>query len=195
MSLGQINLGSTLGDYISSLAKLPEVQTVVEVGAWNGLGSTRCVLDGLAGKEDYLFKSYECNLDMYVKAVGNNNLNANFQIIHGKLVEERDITDWFDINTLTAEQLGWLKGDLHWMSSSPNVFHTIPEKIDLLILDGGEFSTYKEWLLLKDRVTYVVLDDVLCLKTKRIRQELLGTCEILLDCLTERNGFFIGKIK
>ena len=63
-------------------------------------------------------------------------------------------------------------------------------EIDLLILDGGEFSTYSEFQLLKSRVTkYVVLDDIFTRKCKKILQEVQSSNEFeVIYFSTERNG-------
>ena len=184
---------------ISAMSAREDVHVIVEIGTWNGMGSTQCVLQGLKNKTDYLFKSYECNKERSLESIENNqgnpDLGSKFIIISGKLVDEKEMTDWFDVNSLSVGQKQWLQKDIEWMSEVPNVLDTVPEKIDLLILDGGEFSTYKEWMLLKDRTRYVVMDDTTQLKTKRIRQEMIDGKEwnILVDCLTERNGFLVAE--
>lgn len=188
-----------ISKYITSLTATDDVKNIVEIGTWNGMGSTKCVLEGLKNKTDYMFKSYECWVEMYQEAIENNKelLNEKFAIINGKIVNESEITDWFDINSLDSDRKQWLKQDLERMAKVPNVFDTIPITIDLLILDGGEFSTYKEWLLLKDRTNYVILDDTKELKTRRIRQEIIDNpnYKVLADCPNERNGFMVGKLK
>jgi hypothetical protein len=185
--------------YITSLAAREDVHNIIEIGTWNGMGSTRCVLDGIRNKNSYVFVSYECFDEMYNEAIYNNKdyLSNNFRIIRGKIVNESDIYDWFDINSLNGDQQQWLKQDMERMARVPNVFNTIPDIIDLLILDGGEFSTYKEWLLLKDRTKYIVMDDTTCLKSKKIREEIMGNprYKIIADCLTERNGYLVGKLR
>jgi len=195
---GQINYeDGMLGKHIVNIAKRADVKTVVEVGTWNGLGSTRCVLFGCSNKHDYSFKSYECCKEKYEEAIKNNEekLCDEFQIIYGKLVSELTITDWFDKDTLSEEQKKWLQQDLEWMKKAPNVLSTVPTHIDLLILDGGEFSTYKEWQILKDRVHYIVLDDTNCLKTQKIRQEIIDDNNVVIaDDLYERNGYFVGRL-
>jgi len=70
----------------------------------------------------------------------------------------------------------------------------IPEQIDFLILDGGEYSTYLEWTKLKERISYVALDDTKMRKTKRIVEEcMLDDSFELITSSGERNGFHIFK--
>jgi hypothetical protein len=185
---GQINYeDNKLGKYIVQIAENPNVKTIVEIGTWNGLGTTRCVLHGFqkANKTDYNFISLECSPEMHAEAIKNNanNLNKNFKIIFGKVVSENDITSWFDVNSLSSEQKDWLRQDIIWMKNVPNVIETLPKKIDFLILDGGEFSTYLEWTALKDRVKYIALDDTSSLKCKKVREEILVSTDfkILVD--------------
>ena len=57
---GQINYeDNKLGKFIVQIAENPNVKTIVEIGTWNGLGTTRCVLHGFqkANKTDYNFIS------------------------------------------------------------------------------------------------------------------------------------------
>ena len=183
--------------YITSLASRSDVHNIVEIGTWNGMGSTRCVLEGLESKSDYIFQSYECFIEMYNEAIENNRgkLGEKFKIICGKIVDEGEITDWFDVDGLNQEQKGWLQQDIDRMSNVKNVLDTVPSVIDLLILDGGEFSTYKEWLMLRERTRYFVLDDTTCLKSKRIREEVLSSPlhVVISDNLNERNGYLVGR--
>jgi hypothetical protein len=176
---GQINFeDNELGRYIVDICKYDDVKNIVEVGTWNGLGTTRCVIEGIrqSNKQDYRFISIECNKVMYDEAIINNKNNVcdNIKFIYGKIVDESVIDKWFDLSTLSQEQIGWLSQDIEWMKQVPNIIEYIPHKIDFLILDGGEFSTYPEWLILKDRVKYVALDDTTQLKCSKIREEILN---------------------
>ena len=202
MSQGQINYeDNQLGKHIVNICKLPDVKTIVEIGTWNGLGSTRCVIQGIneSKKIDYNFISIECNHDMYIEALKNNpHAHNNIKFIYGKIVNENIIDKWFNVNDLTQEQYGWLLQDIEWMKQVPNVYDNLPAIIDFLILDGGEFSTYPEWLALKHKVRYVALDDVTQLKCKRLRDEILNDVnyEIIDDNIAgSRYGYTIFKLK
>ena len=199
---GQINFeDNPLGKHIVEICSKPDVNTIIEVGTWNGCGTTRCILEGVKNKpkDSYIVKSYECSPEMYEQAVRNNQniIHERFQLLFGKLVEENLITTWFDVGQLTWQQNEWLKQDINWMSNVPNLLHTVPEKIDFLILDGGEYATYIEWLALKDRFTYCALDDVNVLKCAKIREEVLGDpqYEIIEDNAKVNYGFMVFKRK
>jgi tyrosine-protein phosphatase YwqE len=107
---------------------------------------------------------------------------------------------WFDFDDLDKKVYirEWYDNDLEKMKTSKNVLSEIPKEIDLLILDGGEFSTYPEWNKLKNRTKIVVLDDTNYHKCSKIVQEILDdvnykSLHVVKD---DRNGFCVfEKIK
>ena len=194
---GQLNFEtSVLGKALVDLAKKDSIKTIVEIGTWNGMGSTRCIMEGLKDRSDYLFHSYECCEERYQEAIVNYKdvLGYHFRIILGKLVNEQDVKEWLNGQDLSDREKTWLVVDLENMAAVENVISTVPTEIDLLLLDGGEFSTYAEFNLLKDRSKIIALDDTRTRKCKRIKQELISSnCEVLLDS-DERNGVTIFRI-
>ena len=68
----------------------------------------------------------------------------------------------------------WYLKDLQHLKASINLIKKLPDEIDFLILDGGEWSTYPEWERLKDRTKIVFLDDIDTFKTRKIRSEILS---------------------
>ena len=44
-----------ISKHITSLAARDDVVNIIEIGTWNGMGSTRCVLNGLQNKQNYKF--------------------------------------------------------------------------------------------------------------------------------------------
>ena len=51
---GQITISSDTGHHIIKLLDdkcEEEINTIVEIGTWNGLGSTLCILEGIKGKK------------------------------------------------------------------------------------------------------------------------------------------------
>jgi hypothetical protein len=210
---GQINLGTNLGDHIYRLAQRPDIQTIVEIGTWNGLGSTLCVLEAIkdSSKEFISIEAYkemcltaERNLRQFQKSYG-----GRFKLLNGTIITPEDLK-WIDIQRITEEvKQGiapneihvehfkiWLQRDIETIACADNILHLMPKNIDMLILDGGEYSTYPEWLKLKDRTRIFVLDDTRLLKCKRIRQEMLDSnkYKVIVDNISERNGYTILEI-
>lgn len=201
---GQINLNTNLGKIIYDLVSKNNFNTVVDIGTWNGLGTTYCVLKALEDSNNTntklitielykeMFEAAKINLANYLS-------NPNFKMLLGRIVEFEEVY-WFYHKKETANftdphaQL-WYYTDMKLLIESTNVLSEIPDKIDLLILDGGEYTTYLEWQILKDRVNLFVLDDTNILKCAKIKKEILSDnkYKILYDVTNERNGYLIGR--
>lgn len=206
---GQIGRDSDFGKKIYELCKLEHVNTIVEIGTWNGQGSTKCVMDALIEKitEKTEFYSLEANKEMYEKAkiywdnflsLRNFIIKEKIILLHGKIIEKNDLMSIEELKKLVDYDSRWdiwLEEDKKSLDSCKNVLKQIPEKIDLLILDGGEFSTLAEFKILGKRSKYIACDDTRMLKCREIRNILLKDEQhvCLVDNQNERNGFSIFK--
>ena len=217
MQIGQINFNNS-GKQIYDICSREDVVNIVEVGTWNGMGSTMCILKALIdSKIDKNFISIELQTNMYNEALSNLkemsdttgiDYLSKVKIINGSLIDFKEVF-WFDhtivencmksgvddvVNGISAahESLYYAE-DMRQLRDSANCFNQMPKTIDVLLLDGGGFTTYPEWCKLKERTKIVILDDTLTMKTKKIRQEILDSNEYLtiFDDLNERVGFSI----
>jgi hypothetical protein len=196
MILGQINIGSPAGEVIRKISSREDVDTIVEIGTWNGAGSTRCVIDALRTNTKAKFYSLECNKGQFELAKLNNpNLSnlPNVNLIFGRIVNEEDL----DILNLNQEEVGFLAQDVQAMRGCSNVIELLPSSISFLILDGGEFSTQAEFKKLIERTNFIFLDDTRVRKNKKNRQHLIESDEfiVLEDHLNDRNGWSLFKRK
>jgi hypothetical protein len=202
---GQINRGSSLGEIIYNLCLQDDIKTIVEIGTWNGMGSTKCIYDAvLDKKEEYLVYTLECNAEFYQKCLENyKNLPKldNFNFILGTIVDPEENIDpisnfddkFFQQYSREAQSI-WRNEDVENCKKSKNVLDIIPEKIDLLILDGGEFSGLSEYQKLKDRSTYFILDDTNVIKNYEVAKSIRNNNEFqLLHESNERNGYLVAK--
>jgi len=74
----------------------------------------------------------------------------------------------------------------------------MPDKIDLLLLDGGEFSTLSEFNKLYSRSKYILLDDTNTTKCNKVSKILIedNNFELIFDEQTDdRNGFMAFRRK
>ena len=191
---GQILNGSQFGTWIDKIITDYKPNTIVEIGTWKGLGSTKRIIDSIEKNQiKPTFISLESNLSFYETAKRNLKDKLNeVKLIRGRIVGEEEIESFLSKNEITEQMMGWLRSDLNDYVSCENVLNQIPETIDFLLLDGGEFSTYHEWVVLKDRTKIIALDDTLTLKCKQIREELLNdeNYKVIIDS-SDRNGFTI----
>ena len=197
--IGQINRGSKLGEHIFKLAKKSEVNTIVNIGTWNGMGTTKCILDAIIYSNNFNKEviSIECNKIRYEEAKINLGfLPPKFKLIHGSIVNVEELYPILEkLKDETHKK--WLQEDIAWIKNAPNVFDLLPENIDLLIIDGGEFSGEIEFFKLYKRCKYIVLDDTASNKNKKSREFILANPDkflIIDDNLKDRNGFLITKV-
>jgi len=196
--IGQIQQSSDAGKWIACICSREDVSNIVEIGTWNGMGSTKCVYEAIKNTNKKLI-SLEINKDMHEIAKSFYQKAPQIELFLGKVTDKL-----IDLNLLDAKFFSdfsiqtkskWRDEDLLNLSICPNVLDKLPQKIDFLILDGGEFTTFHEFNALKDRSNFIFLDDVNppCIKNYLVRQELLKTSQLIYENLSERHGFSIFK--
>jgi hypothetical protein len=206
-SQGQITTHTQCGMEIVKLLEQEAgktIQTIVEIGTWNGLGSTLCIIKGLYGRSIQSFYSLECNRDKHLAAVDNLNgyLNDTMSLLWGTIVDPQHITSeeykkHFPKLLLSEQHRGWFDIDIKNCKESPNLLSQMPGSIDVLLLDGGEYTTLNEFEILLPRCSrYIILDDTKEDKCRECRELLLANSSwIEVVYLEERNGFSIFKKK
>ena len=182
----------TLGTFLKELAANPAHKTYLEIGTWNGLGSTQCFRKGFVERGDLAgvrLVSLECNADKCNQAKA---LYADFptiEVTHGTVLR---VTDLPTNEEMKAEFPGfnerWHVVDIANMAQANYVTE---RNFDVVFLDGGEFTTYAEYLILKPSSKVIVCDDSMVDKCARIRQELLAdpAWELMAENPAERNGW------
>lgn len=203
---GQINLDTNLGEIIYNLVAKSSFDVIIDVGTWNGLGTTTCILQALEDTKNTNTKVFTIELYADMFQVARKNLskyldNPNFKMLNGRLIDFEDVY-WFDHKKETGKYTdphaqAWYFSDMKYLSEAFDVSSHIPDKIDLLILDGGEYTTYPEWQKLKHKTDYFVLDDTNILKCAKIKEEVLydPEYEIIHNVINERNGYLVGRKK
>lgn len=171
--IGQIGSNDQIGRWLELLASLDSVTSIVEIGTWNGLGSSLQIAKGVQkGSLNHNISKnvigIEVNFQMWKRASKNLRKYPFFNVIHGSLVEA-SVLDSTNLSELEKE---WLAQDIKNIESSPLIISQIPTSIDLLVLDGGEFSTYVEYQMLKQRASkWLVLDDTNLRKCRKVLDE------------------------
>lgn len=193
---GHINRGSILGELIYNLVQQPDIMEIVEIGTWNGLGSTKCVIDGLIGKDNYRFTSIESSPEMYAEALKNVGNIPGVELLLGRIIDPINIPPL----VLNDTQKGWLQEDLDHYLIVPNVLECLPDKIDLIIFDGGEFTSELEFDLISERSRYIILDDTNAasgsIKFKNVTGRIfMGETPftVIRDNQKDRNGWLLAE--
>ena len=212
---GQVLDDNTLmSKWIRGLAIDPNNKTFLEIGTWNGLGSTRIFVNGLNtrieigklrqtsmiadAKEyfDYTFYSLECNKLKSRTAAAYYSPFKNVHMLNEVLFNE--LPSNFDEIFPEGRNDRRNKIDLENMANCKLFLDrdNLPDIFDVVLLDGGAYTTYFEFQMLKDRCNYLLLDDIRNVKNKKIVKILKDNpthWAILEEDLSNRNGALICK--
>lgn len=202
----QMDKDSTeIGALLLDLARNEKLHRYLEIGTWNGLGSTLCFKQGFQQRKDwdYSLDSLESNKDKY-EVAKNIHLHDPHIRIHNQVVTNH-IPTWDmivkDLKILPEEEETLYKwhhvdksnSDQCYIFIQPfiNICNSSSRMYDVVLLDGGECTTYYEFMVVKDWAKILICDDCKCVKTRMVRENLLNDPEwiLLQENLEERNGY------
>jgi hypothetical protein len=203
-NVGQITMSCNMGKYLYTVAKDKSITSILEVGTWNGLGSTRCIVEGIVARSSSaapcIVYSLECNPDKCKSAQELYASHPTVHILNEVFLNDQpaDIEDIFPELVQNTQYRYWNSVDFDNMKNKPLFLNRpdLPEMFDMVLLDGGEFTTWYEYLAIKDRCKILALDDTNVMKCRRIVEELKAQPErwkILIEDVHERNGNVVAK--
>jgi hypothetical protein len=173
---GQINMNTAFGKEIARIASDRRYTTFCEVGTWNGDGSTRCIYEGIKDRPEAQLYSIEGDPFMMLKAHTIWKDTPQVKLMMGTL--HRNILTNKEVEA--HPQFHMVQGhySLHYASEYRAAMMTpivSPPPCDVVLLDGGEFSTDGDWeVLYHDKLKVVMLDDTRFMKTHRVMNQLLA---------------------
>ena len=184
---------------IESYASNPNYKTFLEIGTWTGLGSTKAFANGFKNRtDDYVFYSLECNKDKCTDAAKLYIDNPKIHILNEVIWNEQP-SDFYTIfpQCLSNKMYQhWHEVDIINMKNCKLFLErpNLPEIFDVVLLDGGEFTTYYEFQKLKNRCKVLMLDDINVAKCRLIVQEIMNdpTWKIVKR-VNLRNGYMIAE--
>ena len=189
---GQINLGTPFGNAILEIARNPRYSSFCEVGAWNGCGTTKCIFEGIRNREGTVMYSIECDKNMFAQAYEIWKNIPKVHLLYGTLhrnIMTRDQVESHPAFHLVKDHYNlWYSTDLYTIQNSPLI--SVPN-CDVILLDGGEFSTQGDWdILYNSNLKVIILDDTFVIKTSNIRAQLLNDTDwkCVYDTPSDRNG-------
>jgi hypothetical protein len=173
---GQIKKNTVFGKKIYDLSKDTQYKTYLDIGTWCGLGTTKCLLDGIIQRKDAKLYAIESNYYFYktthnywTKYFDYYNISKNkFKLYYGSLILFDDLDDnYITDNNDTKYTYDYNKD----IKLAPTI--KINDRIDVLCLDGGHFSTIHEWNMFKDNIKVIILDDTNTSKSRNIFNEII----------------------
>ena len=173
----------------------------VEVGTAAGLGSTRSLMDGIARRRDGAqLWSVECVRSMHLSAVRNwRRAKKKPILLHGVVAPCGEMMTWEEVRCHPMFSTGGYSERRHRKmlaacSAAPPVLDSLPERIDVLTLDGGDFSGFADFQKLRPRARVIVLDNAHTgMKNYFALQELLADDKwrLLLDRPDDHQGWCV----
>jgi hypothetical protein len=158
ITTGQITIDSPLGKFLNEQAK--SAHTILEVGTGSGLGSTQCLAEGM--EKSAVLYTVEGNKEQFLVAESNINplvekghrIVLYYGILHRMILPYSHPHDSPVIREM-------YNAEKRMVRVAPLVTPVIPviNTIDLLFLDGGEWTSIGDFLLLWIKATVIVIDD------------------------------------
>lgn len=186
--MGEISLKDPFGSSIVSVIQKYELRHNLEIGSWDGIGSTQCFIRGMlhlrAPKKLYCLEILEDRYKVLVKNVEMFNfvepLNMSSITSSDLLVKDFDTDFWTSpyrkekYPFISKEDFySWYQHDISVMKDRKGFLEEYKDSFDAVLIDGSLFTGYSEFALLKDRTKCFFLDDVhKSFKCNRIYQEL-----------------------
>lgn len=204
--MGHVNTDNHFGKLLYKLGTDTQFKTYVDIGTWNGQGTTLCIMTGILEKNPTAkLHSLEANVEMYMRAFqfwGSKypQLNLIHGTLHKKLMPINDVLS----NPMFYKYLP--AGDKYkeWYNDEANSVLTakivdIPEnEVDVVVIDGGEYSADGDWEVLETKNPKIVcLDDSQAVKAYNLKNRLLSSShwDLVIDTPSDRNGWTIFKRK
>ena len=118
----------------------------------------------------------------------------NIHILNEVLVDVTmdDVVQVFPEITNNTEMRRWTEIDIE--NSHTCKLFNFQDDFDVILLDGGEFTTYHEFKRIEDHCKYLLLDDINTNKCKKIVKEIKSNptkWNVLEENTRDRNGFIV----
>lgn len=190
---GQIKLTEHFGQWVSKYAADTRFSRYLEIGTWNGRGSTCCFYNGFCQRTDSpRLQSYEIFTQRVEEANALWKRVPSIRIIHGRVLQNNECPVYEVVKgihpVINAE---WHAEDIRnfWTCE-----YVAPESPEVVLLDGAEYLTYFEFEKFRhmDSIRVFMLDDIVTAKNPHAYAVLSESPE--WKCVasgTDRNGWAV----
>ena len=192
---GQIRRGTEFGEFIYDLAsKENGTKEWIEIGSWNGLGSTFCILDGFAQRLEENPHLYSFELDPMMCGVAKENIVEHIAFGCVDFIQDKLISD---IHIPFPEIVEDSKHFILHYEREKALYNEAkgfkpPVAPEVALLDGGEYSGSLDWLHLdKSNLKWLLLDDTNVTKNISLVKQLKGASDwrLVREEPGDRNGW------
>lgn len=208
--MGEINTFDEFGQTIIRVVQENKLQTILEIGSWDGTGSTQCFIEALKALEDPKLHCLELRQDRFEQLKANTQQYPWVTCINTSTISKNSFIhkDFEEIWTSPYNKIenkdktvvkGWYEDDMkHVLSVETGYLDNNDTFYDGVLIDGGEFSGYSEFLLVKDKTNVLFLDDYYnAFKTHQAAKELSKDpeWEVIAGNRYWRNGYAVFRRK
>jgi hypothetical protein len=166
---GEIRITDSFGPWIAKYAADTRYSRYLEIGTWDGRGSTCCFHEGFKGRSDsFTLQSYEVVKERADSAKQNWNFYPQIQVINGRVLKDNECPLYTEVVKVhSAVNETWHQNDVIHFWKCPYVEPNDPE---VILLDGGEYFTYFEFkkLIKTTRASVYLMDDTNSQKCSKI---------------------------
>ena len=194
---GQIKVDSPFGQWIAKYAADPKFSRYLEIGTWNGQGSTCCFYEGFKNRTDtFALQSYEIAKDRVIDATKVWEGYSPIQIIHGRMLRDSECPTWNMVRSVHPTiNVAWHTEDVMHFWNCKYVPMNDPQ---VILLDGAEYLTWFEFekMIATTNASVYLLDDTQTAKCPKILQWFTDHPEwVRVDGSdTERNGWAVYEL-
>ena len=203
---------------VENIINEKQLTKIIEIGSGHGDGSTQFLIRGLDSvkSENKVLYCIEAKEPQFTNLVNNTTNKGYVKCFYGSslsskncLVKDFDKDVWHspynkikETNSFSYDLVKqWFEEEITIINKAEaGVLDTIlsNEHFDMVVIDGSEFLGYSEYVLVKDRTKYLVLDDVhKCYKNYQVYDEIKNNrlWELVYDNPHDRNGTIIAVKK
>lgn len=196
---GQLSENTPEGKALFDFIKSNKIESILEIGTWNGMGSTMTIVKALEeSSQNPNFISIETDKLAYKNAVKNHRYsNPKVHIQLGRIIEVDELPKLEEIDFesfgFVPENQEWYIQDLRRYKKTKNILNELPKNFDFILFDGGEFCTFSEFKKLWHKTTYFALDDTKTYKQFEVLK-FINQNNNNFQLITELQNFSIYKV-
>ena len=191
---GQVKVDSPFGMWIAKYASDTRFSRFLEVGTWNGRGSTCCFYEGFKRRRDtFTLQSYEIDAARAADAAKVWTFYPSIEVIYGHTLPTAKFPSYEEVLAIHPSiNREWHDADISNFQQSPYVPMKDPQ---VILLDGAEYLTHFDFLYFIEHssATVYMLDDTIIAKCAKIVQWFAAHPEWtrIAYSNSERNGWAV----
>jgi hypothetical protein len=186
--MAEITLQDSFGKNIHDTILKYNLTNNLEIGSWDGTGSTKCFIEAMKTFQDKQLFCLEISKDRFSSLIQNTSMYSWIHCYNTTSVTTQEMesfdTLWSSpFNKLSfsrEEVLRWYTENISEMNEHPISYFSQYKnrKYDGVLIDGSEFTGYSEFEYIRDKARVIFLDDCCkAMKTTRCLHELESSQE------------------